>query len=300
MNIQWFPGHMAKTRRMLSENLKLIDVVIELLDARIPRSSQNPEIDRLVKNKPRIIALNKSDLADPEKNGMWIDRFRQDGIDAICINALTGEGIPNLVARLKKIMEPVLKKAAERGRISRPIKTMIVGIPNVGKSALINRIAGRATAVTGDRPGVTRNKQWVRINPEIQLLDTPGILWPKFDDPQTGMNLAFTGAIRDEIMDIATLASKLLEVLSRLYPEQLRNRYKLSEAEGIPGHILLEEAGRKRGCLVSGSEVDYYRISSIILDEFRAAKIGRITLESPEESDFDDKKDDSGGNQAKS
>lgn len=295
MNIQWFPGHMAKTRRMLSENLKLIDVVIELLDARIPKSSQNPEIGKLTKNKPRVIALNKSDLADPQKNSMWIDRFRKDSIDAICINAITGEGIPNLIGQIKRIMEPKLRKAAEKGRIQRPIRTMIVGIPNVGKSALINKIAGKAAAVTGDRPGVTRNKQWVRINPEIQLLDTPGILWPKFDDPQTGMNLAFTGAIRDEIIDIATLASKLLEVLSELYPEQLKNRYKFSEVKEKPGHVLLEEAGRKRGCLVSGGEVDYYRISSIILDEFRAAKIGRITLETPEEeSEIDEQKDDGG------
>ena len=280
---------MAKTRRMLSENLKLIDVVIELLDARIPKSSQNPEINKLARNKPRVIALNKSDLADPEKNNLWINRFKQDGIDAVCINAITGEGLPNLLAQLRKIMESELKKAAERGRRSRPIKTMIVGIPNVGKSALINKIAGRATAVTGDRPGVTRNKQWVRVNPEIQLMDTPGILWPKFDDPQTGMNLAFTGAIRDEIIDIATLASNLLEVLSKLYPEQLKSRYKFDEIREKPGHVLLEEAGRKRGCLVSGGEVDYYRISSIVLDEFRAAKIGRITLESPEEeSDFNE------------
>jgi len=295
MNIQWFPGHMAKTRRMLAENLKLIDVVIELLDARIPKSSQNPEIDRLTKNKPRVIALNKSDLADPEKKKLWIDRFRKDGIDAICINALTGEGIPVLTAQLKKIMESKLKMAAEKGRISRPIRTMIVGIPNVGKSALINKIAGKAAAVTGDRPGVTRNKQWVRINPEIQLLDTPGILWPKFDDPQTGMKLAYTGAIRDEIMDIATLASNLLELLSRLYPEELKNRYKFDNLDGKPGHVLLEEAGRKRGCLVSGGEVDYYRISSIILDEFRVGKIGRITLETPDEkSGINEQENDAG------
>lgn len=278
---------MAKTRRMLSENLKLTDVVIELLDARIPRSSQNPEINKLTVNKPRVIALNKSDLADPQKNKMWIEWFRKNGIDAICINAITGEGIQNLIAQLKKIMEPKLKQAAVKGRILRPIRTMIVGIPNVGKSALINKIAGRAVAVTGDRPGVTRNKQWVRINPEIQLLDTPGILWPKFDDPQVGMNLAFTGAIRDEIIDITTLAANLLETLSKLYPEQLKSRYKFSELEEKTGNILLEEAGRKRGCLVSGGEVDYYRISNIILDEFRAAKIGKITLETPEKEESD-------------
>lgn len=295
MNIQWFPGHMAKTRRMLAENLKLIDVVIELLDARIPKSSQNPEIDKLTAGKPRVIAMNKSDLADPKKTRLWIEYFRSKGIDAICINALAGEGVQSLVARLKKAAQPKLEKEAEKGRIQRPVRTMIVGIPNVGKSALINKIAGKAAAVTGDRPGVTKTKQWVRINPEIQLLDTPGILWPKFDDPATGMHLAFTGAIRDEIIDITTLASNLLETLSKLYPDQLKDRYKFDSVEGKPGNVLLEEAGRKRGCLVSGGEVDYYRISSIILDEFRAAKIGKVTLETPEEkSDVDEQKDDIG------
>lgn len=299
MNIQWFPGHMAKTRRMLAENLKLIDVVIELLDARIPRSSQNPEIDKLTKNKPRVIALNKSDLADPRKTERWVEYFNQNGIDTVCINALTGEGIPALVVQLKKMMEPKLRKAAEKGRIQRPIRTMIVGIPNVGKSALINKIAGKAAAATGDRPGVTRNKQWVRINPEIQLLDTPGILWPKFDDPKTGLYLAFTGAIRDEILDITTLASNLLELLAKMYPTELKNRYKFDTLEGKAGHVLLEEAGRKRGCLVSGGEVDYYRISNIILDEFRGAKIGRITLETPDErSENDGQKNDTGRNKA--
>jgi ribosome biogenesis GTPase A len=281
MNIQWFPGHMAKTRRILAEDMKMVDVVIELLDARIPSSSQNPEISELTKNKPRIIVLNKSDLSDPKKNDIWIEWFKQDGIDAICINAITGAGIQKLISRLKKIMQPKLEAAKSKGRRVRPIKTMIVGIPNVGKSALINKISGRATATTGDRPGVTRIKQWVRINPEIQLMDTPGILWPKFEDPQIGMNLAFTGAIRDEIMDTTTLAAKLLEMLSELYPEQLKNRYKLQELQGKSGPKLLEEAGIKRGCLVSGGEVDYYRISNIILDEFRAAKIGRFTLETP-------------------
>lgn len=281
MNIQWFPGHMAKTRRMLTENMKMVDVVVELLDARIPRSSQNPEISVLTMNKPRVILLNKSDLADPAKNRLWKEWFNASGTDVILTNSLTGEGIAELKSRLKKIMQPKLENAAAKGRINKPIKTMIVGIPNVGKSAFINKLTGKATAVTGDRPGVTRSRQWVRINPEIQLMDTPGILWPKFEDPETGLHLAFTGAIRDEIMDVPTLAAKLLEKLSNLYPDNLAERYKLDDIQGKTGAILLEEAGRKRGCLVSGGEIDFNRIGNIILDEFRAARVGKITLETP-------------------
>lgn len=281
MNIQWFPGHMAKTRRMLTENMKMVDVVVELLDARIPRSSQNPEISELTMNKPRVILLNKSDLADPVKNKLWKEWFGQTGIDVIFTNAITGEGIAELKNRLKRIMQPKLESAAAKGRINKPIKTMIVGIPNVGKSAFINRLTGKAVTVTGDRPGVTRSRQWVRINPEIQLMDTPGILWPKFEDPETGLHLAFTGAIRDEIMDVLTLAAKLLEKLSKLYPDSLAERYKLDDVQDKTGAVLLEEAGRRRGCLISGGEIDYNRIGSIVLDEFRAARIGRITLETP-------------------
>ncbi len=282
MNIQWFPGHMAKTRRMMTENIKLVDVVIELLDARIPKSSQNPEIAELTKNKPRVIVLNKSDLADPDKNKLWSNWFNKCGIDVIHVNSLTGEGIKELTSKLRKIMEPKIKSAEEKGRILRATKTMVVGIPNVGKSAFINRIAGKATAITGDRPGVTRTKQWVRLNREIQLMDTPGVLWPKFDDEETGLNLAFTGAIKDEIMDVATLAVRLMEKLSILYPENLKSRFKLTDLGNKTGLELIEEAGRKRGCLISGGEVDYYRIGNIVLDEFRAAKIGRITLEKPD------------------
>ena len=282
MNIQWFPGHMAKTRRMMTENIKLVDVVIELLDARIPKSSQNPEIAELTKNKPRVIVLNKSDLADPDKNKLWSNWFNKCGIDVIHVNSLTGEGIKELTGKLRKIMEPKIKSAEEKGRILRATKTMVVGIPNVGKSAFINRIAGKATAITGDRPGVTRTKQWVRLNREIQLMDTPGVLWPKFDDEETGLNLAFTGAIKDEIMDVATLAVRLMEKLSILYPENLKSRFKLTDLGNKTGLELIEEAGRKRGCLISGGEVDYYRIGNIVLDEFRAAKIGRITLEEPD------------------
>lgn len=283
MNIQWFPGHMAKTRRLIQENLKLVDVVIELLDARIPLSSRNPEIDKLVCSKPRIIALNKSDLSDPEKNGLWAQYFRNRNIEVIYTNAITGAGINELKNKLKALTRQKTESAAARGRIGRAIKTMVVGIPNVGKSAFINKIAGRSSAQTGDRPGVTRSKQWVRINPEIQLLDTPGILWPKFEDADTGLNLAFTGAIKDEIMDTAELAAKLMERLACLYPDELMARYKLGQVQDRTGLMLLEEAGRKRGCLVSGGEVDLYRIAAIVLDEFRGGRIGRITLENPPE-----------------
>lgn len=281
MVIQWFPGHMAKTRRIISENLKMVDVVIELLDARIPLSSRNPEIDAILGTKPRVIALNKSDLSDPAKNKVWEAYFTQKSMGVIYTNALTGTGLGELKGKLKQITQKKLESAQSRGRLQRPVKTMIVGIPNVGKSAFINKIAGKASAMTGDRPGVTRTQQWVRINPEIQLLDTPGILWPKFEDHETGLNLAFTGAIKDEIMDTAELAAKLLEKLAIIYPEKIKERYKLTELEEKTGLKLLEEAGRRRGCLVSGGEVDLYRAASIVLDEFRGSKIGKITLEMP-------------------
>ncbi|HAA24640.1 MAG TPA: ribosome biogenesis GTPase YlqF [Ruminiclostridium sp.] len=284
MNIQWFPGHMAKTKRMIMENIKMVDIVIELLDARIPISSRNPDINEITANKPRIVVFNKSDLADPDKNRIWKQWSELNGIDAVNVNSLTGDGIKELKLKIMDVMKPKLE-AASRVRIRRPVRTMVVGVPNVGKSAFINRISGRAVAVTGNRPGVTRNKQWVRINPEIQLMDTPGILWPKFDDELTGIHLAFTGAIKDEIVDVVALAQKLVEELSVLYPNQLKKRYKLDDIEGRSGASILEEAGKKRGCLAAGGEVDYFRISNTVLDEFRAAKIGRFTLELPEKGD---------------
>lgn len=288
MIIQWFPGHMAKTRRAISEHLKLVDVVIELLDARIPQSSRNPEIDSILRDKPRIIALNKSDLSDPEQNNKWKDFFFKQGISVIYTNAITGMGLGEIKGKLKQLTRNKLESAQARGRRQRPIKTMVVGIPNVGKSAFINKIAGKASAETGDRPGVTRSQQWVRINPEIMLLDTPGILWPKFEDQLTGQNLAFTGAIKDEIMDTTELAAKLLENLAVIYPEKIKARYKLENPEGRKGFDLLAEAGKRRGCLISGGEVDINRISGIVLDEFRGGKIGRITLEkTPEEAKYE-------------
>ncbi|MGI6084801.1 MAG: ribosome biogenesis GTPase YlqF [Acetivibrionales bacterium] len=281
MIIQWFPGHMAKTRRIISGHLKLVDVVIELLDARIPQSSRNPEIDLILKDKPRIIALNKSDLSDPVQNNRWKNHFSKQGISVIFTNSITGTGLGELKGKLKQLTRKKLESAQARGRLNRPVKTMVVGIPNVGKSAFINKISGKASAETGDRPGVTRSQQWVRINPEIMLLDTPGILWPKFEDKLTGLNLAFTGAIKDEIMDTTELAAKLLERLADIYPEKIKERYKLGDLEGKRGFELLEEAGKRRGCLISGGEVDLNRISVIVLDEFRGGKIGKITLEFP-------------------
>jgi len=285
MIIQWFPGHMAKTKRVISEHLRLVDVVVELLDARIPQSSRNPEIDSIVRDKPRVIALNKSDLSDPEMNSKWKNYFAKKGISVIYTNAITGEGLRELKEKLKQLTGKKQESARARGRIQRPVKTMVVGIPNVGKSAFINKIAGKASAETGDRPGVTRSQQWVRINPEIMLLDTPGILWPKFEDQLTGLNLAFTGAIKDEIMDTTELAAKLMERLAVLYPEKIKARYKLENIEDKKGYELLEDAGKKRGCLISGGEIDLNRIAAIVLDEFRGGKIGKITLEVPPEEE---------------
>ena len=244
-----------------------------------------------MKDKPRIIALNKSDLADPEQNNKWKDYFSKQGISVIYTNSITGLGLGEIKGKLKQLTRKKLESAQARGRMQRPIKTMVVGIPNVGKSAFINKIAGKASAETGDRPGVTRSQQWVRINPEIMLLDTPGILWPKFEDQLTGLNLAFTGAIKDEIMDTTELAVKLLEKLSVTYPDKIRERYKLENLTGKKGVDLLEEAGRRRGCLVSGGEVNFNRISVILLDEFRGGKIGKITLEIPLEEAKHEKAD---------
>ncbi len=281
MNIQWFPGHMTKTRRMLAENLKLIDVVIELLDSRIPRSSKNPEIDEILKSKPKIIALNKSDLADERISNEWNRWYNQQGYTNVFINSKDGKGINELKSKMRAIMKEKIDREKQKGRLVRTIRTMVVGIPNVGKSSFINKIAGKASAVTGDKPGVTRGKQWIRLNEEIELMDTPGILWPKFDDQQVGLNLAFTGAIKDDILDITELAIALMQQLITICPDRLKERYKLDLAKEMTGEELLKSAGKNRGCIISGGEIDLQRISAIVLDEFRGGKIGRITLERP-------------------
>ena len=294
MNIQWFPGHMAKTRRLLQENLKMVDVVVELLDARIPISSKNPEIDEILKNKPRIIVLNKSDLADERISEEWSRWYNSKGYANIFIDSIKGKGINKLKTQMREMMKDKVERDRLKGRIFRPIKTMIVGIPNVGKSSLINKIAGKASAVTGDKPGVTRGKQWINVNDGIQLLDTPGILWPKFEDQNVGIKLGMTGAIKDDVIDTVELSTVMLERLSESYPKNILDRYKLSSLEGKKGYELLREAGKNRGCIISGGEIDLTRISAILLDEFRGGKIGRITLERPgEETGGDDNgKDD--------
>lgn len=282
MNIQWFPGHMAKTRRLIAENLKLVDVVIELLDARIPVSSKNPEIDEILGVKPRVIALNKSDLADNKVLKEWNKWYNSKGYTNIFVDSIKGQGIKELKDKLRVMMKDKIEREKQKGRLFRPIRTMVIGIPNVGKSSFINKIAGRASAVTGDKPGVTRGKQWVKLNEEIELLDTPGILWPKFDDPQVGLNLAFTGAIKDDIMDVVEVGAELFKYLSRIYPQNIKDRYKLLSIEDKSGEELLQIAGKNRGCIIAGGEVDLRRIAIIVLDEFRGGKIGKISLERPE------------------
>ena len=266
MQIQWFPGHMAKTRRLITESLKLVDVVIELLDARLPLSSQNPEIDKIVGKKPRIVVLNKSDIADPMANEKWLKFFESKGVCCILADSLSGKGLKSL-----------------DGMMRRAVKMLVVGIPNVGKSSFINRLSGRAAAKTGDRPGVTTAKQWIRVMGKYELLDTPGILWPKFDDIEVGRRIAFTGGIKDEIMDIEELAFLLIGFLRKNYPEMLVSRFKLEneDVEAYDDFELMELIGKKRGCIVSGGNIDTLRTANLILDDFRAAKIGRITLELP-------------------
>jgi ribosome biogenesis GTPase A len=272
---------MAKTRKLLTESLKLVDVVIELLDARIPLSSKNPEIEALLNNKPRITAFNKVDLADEIISKDWVKWYSKMGTSAIFIDSIKGTGINQLKSLLRSMMKEKIERDRQKGRIFRPIRTMIVGIPNVGKSAFINKIAGKAGAVTGDKPGVTRGKQWIRVNEEIELLDTPGILWPKFDDQNVALSLAFTGAIKDDVLDTVEVAAALMQKLASDYPVQLSERYKLKTLEGQSGHMLLETAGRSRGCVIAGGKIDLTRTSAIVLDEFRGGRIGRISLERP-------------------
>ena len=284
MNIQWYPGHMVKAKRKIAEDLKLVDVVIELLDARIPMSSRNPEVDDIVGNKKRIIVLNKSDLADSAMNKKWVDYFKHENTKVILANSVSGVGLKEVLAASRLLMKEKLDKLKSKGLLVKTTRALIIGIPNVGKSTFINKLAGRSVAQTGDRPGVTKAKQWIKVSPELELLDTPGILWPKFEDERVGMCLAFTGAIKDEILDVNELAQKLLEVLISKFPDKLKTRYKLDEIPAdISPEMLIETIGRKRGCIIAGGEVDILRASVMLLDEFRGGKIGSITLETPEE-----------------
>ena len=282
MDIQWFPGHMAKTRRLISDNLKLVDVVVELVDARIPLSSRNPEIDKIVNNKPRVLVMNKCDIADSEANKKWLSYFKQKGIEAVAVDSLSGRGVNSVTAAIDRVLKDKYEREKKKGIIKHSVKMMIVGIPNVGKSSLINRLAGRAAAKTGDRPGVTTAKQWIRLSGKFELLDTPGILWPKFEDELTARKIAFTGGIKDDILDIEELACYLLEYLRENYENRLKERYKITEdISGLSGFELLELVGRKRGALISGGEIDTFKAAGFVLDDFRGAKTGNITLELP-------------------
>ncbi len=283
MNIQWFPGHMAKTRRLIGENLKLVDLVVELLDARAPLSSRNPDIDAICGQKPRLLILNKSDLADPAENEKWLLYFKEKGLSAILFDSVHSKSTKQITDKVRELLSEQLKRQEERGMKNRALKLMIVGIPNVGKSSFINRLAGRSAAISGDRPGVTKGKQWIKLSGGLELLDTPGVLWPKFEDEAVGLRLAFSGAIKDEIMDTETLGAKLVEALCERAPEALMARYKLDNFDFENGFYGLEAIAKKRGFIVSKGEYDLLRAAQIVLDEFRSAKIGRITLESVEE-----------------
>lgn len=273
-NINWYPGHMKKTRELIQENLKLVDLVIEVIDGRIPVSSRNPIISDLIKDKKRVVILNKSDLSDSKENEKWEDLFHGEGSITLQMNCMKGQGIKELYRLLNKLQEEKNENQIRK----KPLRMMIVGVPNVGKSSLINRMTGKKSAKTGDKPGVTKGKQWLTLENGMQLLDTPGILWPKFEDPKVGLNLAFCGSIKDEILDVADLALELIKVLQREYPELLKERYKL---EKITEDALenMEAIALKRGFILSGKRIDYERTGKTILDEFRAAVIGRITLE---------------------
>lgn len=282
-NIQWFPGHMAKTRRMIKENLSLVDGVVEILDARIPFSSRNPEMDRLVKGKPKMLLLNKSDLADPNVTNQWIDYYKKLGVSAVLpIDCKNGKGVKNFLPTLKnQVLNDLIAKRESKGMVGVPLKIMIVGIPNVGKSSFINKMAGGKRAKVEDRPGVTRTKQWVKFGENVEMLDMPGVLWPKFEDQTVAHKLAFTGAVKDDVIDLETLSMMLLENLSQSYPKALIERYKIDISPDDNGISLLEKVGRKRGMLISGGEVNTERASIMVMDEFRGGKLGKITLETP-------------------
>ncbi len=280
MAINWFPGHMKKTQREIKENLKLVDAVIEIRDARIPRSSANPDIDKLVGGKPRIILLNKSDLSEKKATQSWINYLTKENVKVLEVNCLHGYGLKNINPLLMELLKEKHDRLKNKGMVKIITRVMVVGIPNCGKSTFINKLARNTIAKTGDRPGVTKSKQWIKTSLGIELLDTPGVLWPKFEDDETALNLAFTGAIKDEVMDIEDLAYRLVERLQEYYPENLKERYKIEEIFEDPLETM-NAIARKRGCLMRGGEIDYNRISVILLDEFRGGKIGNITLERP-------------------
>lgn len=281
MNYQWYPGHMTKARRMMQENIKLVDLVIELVDARIPLSSRNPDIDELGRQKSRLVLLNKSDLADAAANQAWMDYFEKKGIHAAEVNSRSGAGVKSVQTVVQEACREKIERDRKRGILNRPIRAMVAGIPNVGKSTFINAFAGKACTRTGNKPGVTKGKQWIRLNKKLELLDTPGILWPKFEDQQTGMHLALIGSMNDEILQIDELALQLIAFLREYYPGILHQRFEIEETGD--DFSVLTEICRKRRCFLKGEEPDLRKVSSILMEEFRSGKLGRITLERPEQ-----------------
>ena len=283
MNIQWYPGHMTKTRRQMEQDIRLVDAVCEIVDARIPLASRNPDIDAICGGKPRMIILNRIDMADPNMTKRWAVWFRTQGMTVLETDCKNRKGTNQFAPAVRELLQDKLRKYAEKGQIGRTLRVMVVGIPNVGKSTFINQVAGRKSAKAENRPGVTRGKQWVTVEKGLEMLDTPGILWPKFEDPEVGLKLAYTGAVKDNVIDVETLAVHLIGLLGRDYPAALETRYKITVPETFEDYELLELAGRKRGMLISGGEVDTERMSRVLLEEYRNGKLGRFTLEKPEE-----------------
>ena len=283
-NLSWFPGHMTKTKRMIASELPHMDAVCEILDARIPLSSRNPDVDDLTAGKPRLIVLNRADQADPAQTRRWSQYFRAKGWAVLEADAKGGVGTEKFAAAVRELLKEKLEAYAAKGQVGRVVRVMVLGIPNVGKSTFINKVAKRKTAKAEDRPGVTRSKQWVPVDATLELLDTPGILWPKFDDPEVGKRLAFTGAVKDDVLDIEELACYLMDYLAAHYADVLTERYKITVEDGDSGYDLLEKAGRKRGFLMRGAQVDTERMARILLDEFRGGKLGRFTLETVEDA----------------
>ena len=291
MNIQWYPGHMTKTRRQIEADLKHVDIVLEIIDARIPVSSRNPDIDAITAGKPRLMVLNRADQADPAGNRAWGAWFRKKGWSVLETDAKTGAGVSQFSRMVQEVLKDQIARWQEKGLVGRPVRAMVVGVPNVGKSTFINKVARKKSAKASDRPGVTRGKQWVTVDRGLELLDTPGILWPKFEDVETGMRLAFTGAVKDEIMDVETLGCQLMAFLGTQYPNVLVESYRLKEVpareaeenEVAYGYRLLEACAQKRGMRISGGEFDTERMARVLLDEYRGGKLGRFTLELPEE-----------------
>ena len=281
MHFQWYPGHMTKAKRMMQENIKLIDLVIELVDARIPLSSRNPDIDELGKNKARLVLLNKADLAEDKWNDAWAEYFKKKGFSVVKVNSRKGGGIKSIQGVIREACAEKIKRDRKRGILNRPVRAMVVGIPNVGKSTFINALAGKACAKTGNKPGVTKGKQWIRLNKQVELLDTPGILWPKFEDQEVGLKLAFIGSIKDEVLQTEELAAELIHFLRTAYPEVLADKYDIEMDED--DYVVLNRIAKSRNCIVRGNELDTEKAALLLLDDFRNGKLGRLTLEYPQE-----------------